>query len=126
MPITRPSGTRTDRVQGKKTSGTIVNKFLYQDMYTDLGKQIKFKASSQDSVIPAAHMPWKNSCNLNEREKKEENYLVGMAIIVAVPDDQRTTCCTNSVKAHKVDNPDTILYPSDIRPSNTAIKKPVT
>ena len=44
---------------------------------------MKFKASSHDSVIPAAPMQWKNPCNLNEREKKEEKRLVGMVMIEA-------------------------------------------
>ena len=118
MAIGQPSPTRIDHSPGKKQVVLLVKKFLYQHMYTGLGKQMKFKASSHDSVIPAAHMKWKNPCNLNEREKKEDKRLVGMVMIEAVPDDQPRTCCTNSVKAHKVDNPETILHTSDVRASN--------
>ena len=114
MAIGQPSPTRIDHSPGKKQLVLLVKKFLYQHMYTGLGKQMKFKASSHDLVIPAAHMKWKSPCNLNEREK-EEKRLVGMVMIEAVPDDQPPTCCTNSVKAHKVDNPETILHTSDVK-----------
>ena len=124
----RPSPTRTDQAQ-LKASGTIDNLVdAYQDVFTGLGKHKKITAKLivDESVIPVVHKQRKIPYNLNEKAKREEQRLVEMEIIEAVPDDQPTTWCTNPVIAPKPHNPKAIRYCSDMRAPNTAIKRPVT
>ena len=110
----QPSPTRTDQAQ-LKTSGTIDNLVdAYQDVFTGLGKHKKIKARLivDESVIPVVHKQRKIPYNLHEKAKREEQRLVEMGIIEAVPDDQPTTWCTNPVIAPKHTTPklsDTVL-----------------
>ena len=123
----QPSPTRTNQAQ-LKTSGSIDNLvYAYQDVFAGLGKhKIKARLIVDESVTPVAHKQRKVPYNLNEKAKREEQRLVEMGIIEAVPDDQPTTWCTNPVIAPKPHNPEGIRCCSDMRAPNTAMKRPVT
>ena len=80
-------------------------------MFSGLGKHKKMKARLvvDESVEPQRKIPY----NLREKARKEEQRLMEMGIIEAVPDDEPTTWCTNPVVASKPHNPDAIRYCSD-------------
>ncbi len=100
----------------------------YTDVFSGLGKHKKMKARLvvDESVAPVIHKQRKIPYNLREKARKEEQRLMEMGIIEAVPGDQPTTWCTNPVIASKPHNPDAIRYCSDMRDPNTAIKRPIT
>ncbi len=100
----------------------------YADVFSGLGKHKKMKARLvvDESVAPVIHKQRKIPYNLREKARKEEQRLMEMGIIEAVPGDQPTTWCTNPVIASKPHNPDAIRYCSDMRAPNTTIKRPIT